>query len=1628
MSIKDLFKKTNKIFDASSEKIEQDVESVKFMSEKTINNNIFIPEADYSKPENFARFGLAENYYKEAISLIRDTYPYDGSEKELYEWLNKLTYIEKYIFDNLYPKTTGYINLNKNISPNPASVATADGLSYWNMNGQYINMLSGPNMVVADSHKFGNLYEPANKRNGNFDLTPNSGNTVEFWLKLENKGLTDTKIFCIFDLWNGKPITDIAYTRFTIDISPAQNKLYVTYRVGTGGITRKELSITDIDVKNWNHYAVTVKNSQTSIDLELYLNGNRYSTIPNGTLITGNPIVYNYGIKARVGKYLASPLTANGSSDPNYGLLFGSVDEFRFWKTVRTEKEINRFIFDRVYGGTNTDDSNVDLGAYYRFNEGITNSTQRDQVILDYSGRLTNAVVALYDSSCRSTSSAAEESGLFKSREPKDPIIYKESAVVVELLDNLTLLGSTWDGSNPNSIYRSLPEWIVEEDEERSGSELKNLCQIIATYFDKLYLQIKALPATTYGDYLSDGSKQLPFQKSILEANGVIGNDIFIDSSVLEQFKSRDEKLLFGDSVENIKNLIYKNIYNNLSYIYKTKGSEKSFRNMLRCFGIDDELIKLNLYANNTTYELADSRRETTLRKKILNLSNVNSFNCTLVNTKTSVSETSWVGPTSTGTSVIKKHLIPFTHEVSVVFPSKAASDEESFLAPEGTRISIFGAKSVNNISTDNDYTIKPNSLFNFSVFLVKNSKYDLGGYFEFVTKDEVLRSEYFSELYTDQKWTFALRLKTPEINYSKLRADSTAFDNLSGDYYVELYAVSTAGDTTTDSFLLKTRNLTKAEVESLHNEYKRFYAGANRTDLIGAVIDQTDLYFIRSSFRFDYLTNSEVESHCKDLASIGLQNPQSRPYIASKELISRPELLVFEVGVEDLKKVDGAGEATLYDIKSSVAQMTNTSLLTQNTNSKYPHKLIGGQANNSEIVKKYYSLSAKNELPENLFSLATINISGDTDTAFTKATLPSSLFLAFEKSMYRTISEEMLGVFSSIQQFNTIIGDPINKYRQEYKGLSYLRQQFFNNVKNAPNLEHYIEFYKWIDNSISSFVSGLTPAGIDSSRDILTTIESHIFERPKYDYKLPLFEERKIPTAQIKGIKELKYSWKTGFYGGDLWLKERASRYDETIFPGLSDLTRKSRQGIIDSITNETDAKPATYYSHRLARTIDILGNNVNLISDTINPFTLAKRGAVQAGSRENNPKFLAESDQITSNLCRNPLFGPNSDILVTRNTYKTIIASRFSSPGSFGETNRGRLDPVSESFSIYSTINERNRSVRRVHNKKLAASYDKDTNPDTIHKINKNSILYGDKLLLDNWFLQNEIPHAERYAKPILNLNYFNNWFAKSNTCVVFYDDYRRDATKNTGVVTAIIKCEEVKEPPVEWNVPLVTILNKDLNGTIQNILVNSDYSNLLDRYANEKIINRHQIYDINSDIAPFDSIYNLYKDFIKIKEGVRIEKIKYEERILPRKEKVGLRETRARTAYFESYEDRRKNIASINTVWDLDFSARKRAIGAECNKDNAALILRQTTDLASQAGNTVVLRVDVLCPSLVTFQWQKQAGLPPTFQDIPGKTSSVYTINNFNFLDAGVYRLAITKNGTTTYSNIITITFQL
>ena len=181
MSIKDLFDNNGvaKIQKSvNSNDLVSEVESKEFVESKRKQFDTFIPPIDFVSASNFAKFGSAELYYEKAFERIHNYYPYDGALHEKIEFENSSSYLDKHVFDNLYPRTNGYLKLNE--SPLPKS-----------LRNQCITVFGGPH--TASSGMDGKLldstfdssmkYDAAKKRTSAFEFRGEDGITMEFWLK-----------------------------------------------------------------------------------------------------------------------------------------------------------------------------------------------------------------------------------------------------------------------------------------------------------------------------------------------------------------------------------------------------------------------------------------------------------------------------------------------------------------------------------------------------------------------------------------------------------------------------------------------------------------------------------------------------------------------------------------------------------------------------------------------------------------------------------------------------------------------------------------------------------------------------------------------------------------------------------------------------------------------------------------------------------------------------------------------------------------------------------------------------------------------------------------------------------------------------------------------------------------------------------------------------------------------------------------------------------------------------------------------------------------------------------------------------------------------------------------------------
>ena len=427
-------------------------------------------------------------------------------------------------------------------------------------------------------------------------------------------------------MWNSGVSGSVDYGRLRIELTGAASgsPFLITAQSSSSGILQQSIgqNLTTSSLGTFSHYAVIFFNSGNTLKTELYVNGALNDTnITVGSLNELN----SKNMRGRIGALLTASVGPAVVGADGAGKLSGSIDEFRFWKVRRDAEQIGLNWKSQVRGGTNTDINNTTLGVYYKFNEGITTVAATDSTVLDYSGRLTNGTWTGYDTYSRSTSSALVESGV-RTSEYLDPIIYSTHPDVSSLLTTLLTRGERYDFNNNSAFVNTLPSWILEKDEVKD-SDLKKVSHIVGTYLDKLYLQIQNLSNLKTRTYTSASAKPYPFARHMPQSMGLYTPDLYIDASVVESFSNRTEDTFLESDLNDTKNLIYLNLYNNLTGIFKSKGTEKAIKNALRCFNLDDRVVKLKTYSNKNVYELKNNLQTTFAPDTSINLGKLNNLN-----------------------------------------------------------------------------------------------------------------------------------------------------------------------------------------------------------------------------------------------------------------------------------------------------------------------------------------------------------------------------------------------------------------------------------------------------------------------------------------------------------------------------------------------------------------------------------------------------------------------------------------------------------------------------------------------------------------------------------------------------------------------------------------------------------------------------------------------------------------------------------------------------------------------------------------------------------------------------------------------------------------------------------------
>jgi len=1131
VSIKELFDSEQKVGTVISKKSLSDltssylIQSPGVLSASYTKYDQLLPHIDFSRPENFVKYGSAEKYYSASISRIVYTFPYDGSKREKLNWRNSSSYLDNYLFDEEYPKHTGSITIGTSFG-----TASVNSSGYYTTPGRLEYIKVGPGL------SYGSIYSSSD-RNSALSFNSENGFCIEFWMKQDpwSADIATASYQCIFDI--GARVADI--TSSLAFANPASGYRISVVATGTtlallsdDGNADSTLNFYNaFSASQWNQFALNVF-SGGSVDI--WKNGIKQissSSLDYGTFCEWPYIPVDLRFSGTIGAFSSIPGTwLDGNVQLGWNKFSGSIDDFRFWRRSRTDKELASNWFHSVDGGYETDtELNPDMGFYYKFNEYTTGTGSIDATVLDYSGRKNNGQWIGYLSGARSSIGAM-------SSEVKDPIQFITSDIVSSFIQQKLSTGSYYDIHNNGAIINNLPSFILEED---SNNHYVNLTQIIASMFDRFFLQIQSLTSLKDSSYFASGSLSSDIMLKLINSNGLRLDNILSDYDLQEILQQKADTFLYENDIERIKEVIYKNIYNNLVYIFKAKGTEKAIKAVFRSFGVDDDVLKIKGYAKEGVIEIDGSKRKDTVRRKnfldLYGYTDPNNMNGVVTNAYIPIQSASYAYLTTSLSSVEKvtdssnKSL-----ECSILFPKKLGLSDPNhvFLNQNQLSASLFGFYEVDQSlsPSSTDFTWQTGG-YKLNVYSVQKDRYTKDAKFVFVISGSTFSQIYtetmfYPDIYDNSKWTFAFRTYHSASKDTGLINTEIIASSHINTASIELYGVQEEAGVIIHSFSFRTDiayngvSGTATNNQYLLGQKTKLYVGANRTNFTGTVLYPTYAKFINLRYWDNILSDEDILNHAKDVHNFGIHSSSRnwKNYINSiwdnqpREFIPNAETLLVNWDFENNYIPDSNGIFTVSSFSSASQYTAN------NIQSNQELRVVGknysaigyGFNSGAIVIDKNYAIEQKNRIPTDYYGYDDISLLDDSDKYFGRSIRPIEYFYTIENSIYDVISEDILNFFSSIDEFSNLYGYAIERYRTEYKLLRLFRNIFFSKVGNTSiDIDKYISYYKWLDDAISSIVSKLLPVSANADANIRNVIESHVLERNKYLWNAEIVRQK---------------------------------------------------------------------------------------------------------------------------------------------------------------------------------------------------------------------------------------------------------------------------------------------------------------------------------------------------------------------------------------------------------------------------------------------------------------------------------------------------------------------------------------
>ena len=775
-----------------------------------------------------------------------------------------------------------------------------------------------------------------------------------------------------------------------------------------------------------------------------------------------------------------------GKSEP---VELSSWDNLLTTSSVTSQQLIDKY-FEGTYDGT---DLNIDYRSYEEFvnfgsaKERLANFKYKIQLLESYSSS-----IALESTISGSTGSVkkynSKKSELINSFDSFEKYMYFESSsnyvdsygswtdrtwpkvkegnsidepYILEKVDSEEAMNwydsqidsaSIYDKGNKNSLINTLPLHIKENN---SNEQFFLFLDMIGQHFDTLWTYIKHLTNVTQRkEKITEGMPQDIVYHTVKS----MGHSLDLGSNVLELWEyalgsDSTGSFKYGgrQSIEDTSKEVWRRISNNLPYILKHKGTARSVKALLSCYGVPETILKIREYGGPLVVESTVESELNDYRKS------------------------------------------SFIQDDGFIYAAKYKGQQY-----------IKGSWSNNTPSGRYPDTVEFRFRTNDTDWAQENRHQVL-----FQVSDKW-------SIYTEQSGSSEKRGRVVfAISGSdgSVRAISSSYTTIFDNSY---YNVMLRRNTLDDKPTSQTYELF---VKKFDDEVSRItFNDSNSITLSSAIYNNSwtgsnDTFYIGTSgsAAFGGAFKGNIFEHRQWVTSLKekvFENHTMAPQSYNgNNFYSSYDDMILRYKLDTAK--DYNSTPTVLDTKPN-----------QNNSSDNPLKngtVVGFDSSDYDetyITNKMITpnigpnrrVDNKVRIEENGLFYGNLSVNKRSERSANDTAPIDSPKIGVYLSPQEILNDDIVRSFSDID-FDSLIGDPRDQYRDNYPDLNLARFLYFRKYNEDPvNISDYIDIVKLYDLSLFDQIKKLLPARVKPSTGVL--IEPHILERPKVQWHKPVAKD----------------------------------------------------------------------------------------------------------------------------------------------------------------------------------------------------------------------------------------------------------------------------------------------------------------------------------------------------------------------------------------------------------------------------------------------------------------------------------------------------------------------------------------